>query len=372
MTFEQLKTHIKTKEILIRSIRDGRVPHAQYFQGIDGGGNLAMAIGYAQELLAGEADMFGGVDLRASRLEHPDLHIVFPMVQSVDKTCDSLVSEFREAYVKDPYLSYAQWVNQRDEKSKRAIISKHEAESITKKLTLRSFEGGFKVLLIWMPELMNLDCANKLLKLIEEPPSESAIIMVGNDIEGLLPTIRSRTQLVPLPPLSSDEVYAHLKESRTAEPEGILQNAAICAEGSIAKAIDSLQESGESYDAQIISWARLCYQRKVPEVMQWTDSMAGEGREGVVLMLKSTLDIFRMAFRKNHVDQSFGSSPATETFTSKFAPFVHDKNVGELMNLIDTCITDISRNGNSRIILLDASFAMMKLLRAPKAEQKTS
>lgn len=365
MTFEDLKTHTHVKEILNTTLKEGRVPHAQFFQGTDGGGNLAMAVAYAQELLSGEADMFGGQDQRASRLEHPDLHIVFPMVQSVDKTCDSLVGEFREAYQANPYLSYSSWLNQRDERSKKAIISKHEAESIGKKLTLRSFEGGWKVLLIWMPELMNLDCANKLLKLIEEPPSDSAIIMVGTDMENLLPTIRSRTQLVPFPPLTNQEVYDHLVQNRSEDP-ALLKEAADIAEGSIGNAIEGLQEEAIGHEKEIMAWLRLCYQRKVPEVMQWTDSIATEGREGVLQMLRETLDIFRSAFLKNHIAGELNSASDLETFTTRFSPFVHDGNVSQLSELVDQAMADVARNGNVRIILLDISFSMMRILRVPK------
>jgi len=369
--FETLPNHKAIQQVLSRGIDTGRVAHAQYFQGVDGGGALPLAVAYSQALLAGEVDMFGGVDTRAARLEHPDLHIVFPMVQSVDKTCDALVQEFREAYRNEPYLSYERWKRLRDEKSKKAIISKHEAESVAKKLSLRSFEGGRKILLIWMPELMNQDCANKMLKLIEEPPQGSVILMVGTDASVLLPTIRSRVQLVPLAPLTSVEVQAILSPRGLAAADK-LGRACDIAGGSVGAAIDALQEEPDLDGGHLMAWMRLCYQRKVPEVMAWSDARSAEGREEVLRLLKGSLDIFRMAFRKNFIEEQQAPSEELETFTSRFSPYVHMRNAPGILQVTSDAIQDIERNGNARIILLDMSFKMIKLIRMPREEPQAS
>ncbi|NND94816.1 MAG: hypothetical protein HKN45_08105 [Flavobacteriales bacterium] len=345
----------------------GRIPHAQYIQTIDGGGGLSIAIAYAQEILGGEADMFGGLDLRASRLEHPDLHMVIPMVQTVDKTCDSSINSFREYYLANPFTSYKQWLQYKGERNKKAIISKHEAQAVTKKLSLRSFEGGYKVLVMWMAELMNLDCANKLLKLVEEPPDRTVIIMVGNDSQKLLPTIRSRTQVLKLRPLNQQEIKATLKETLRVE-EGDLTRAVIDSEGSISQALDLLKEDENQDDEHVKQWMRLCYQRKVVETMAWCDNIASLGRESTISVLQSTLEIFRLAFRMNYVLGSQTVASDKEEFTKKFSPFIHASNAPALMEETEKAITDIQRNGNARIVLLDLSFKVMREIRKPKEQ----
>jgi DNA polymerase-3 subunit delta' len=367
MTFEQLCIHQDTIQRLEKSVSESRIPHAQYIQTVDGGGGLPIAVAYAQSILSPQADMFGGVDTRASRLEHPDLHVVFPMVQSVDKTCDSLMGVFREYYAENPYTSYEQWLRFRGEKNKKAIISKHEAESVTKKLSLRSFEAGHKVLLIWMAELMNADCANKLLKLIEEPPEGSVILMVGNDSDRLLPTIRSRTQVLKLRPLENNEIQASLRKSVQATDDE-LASAVVDCEGSIARAIELLDVDESPAADQVMTWLRLCYQRKVLDTMSWSDGLAAQGREEALMVLKAALDVFREAFRKNYLTVSSNSNADLGRFTDKFSPFIHPGNAPQLMEETSIAIRDIERNGNVRIVLLDLSFKVMKLIRAPRPE----
>jgi DNA polymerase-3 subunit delta' len=362
MTFEELSIHQDIKSVLTQSAKTGRIAHGQYFESVDGGGALPMAVAYAQAILGGAPDMFGGVDDRAARLEHPDLHIIFPMVQSVDKTCDSRVDEFRQAYRANPYLSYTQWLLTRDEKSKKAIISKHEAENMAKKLSLRSFEGGYKILLIWMAELMNSEAANKLLKLIEEPPERTLILMVGTDSLRLLPTIRSRVQVLSFPPLSAQEIEGVISK-RSEEDESAQRYAALHAEGSIAKAMDDLGLKDDRHVEAIMDWLRLGYQRKVVDVMGWCDSQVIEGREEIIRLLIAAQEVFRASFRKNYVSDPREREDALAIFTKRFAPFIHARNAMSLMEHTDKAIADIERNGNARIVLLDYSFHVIKLLR---------
>jgi len=362
MTFEELSIHQNIQSVLIQSAETGRIAHGQYFESVDGGGALPMAVAYAQAILGGEPDMFGGVDDRAARLEHPDLHIIFPMVQSVDKTCDSVVDEFRQEYKANPYLSYKQWLIARGEKAKKAIISKHEAENMAKKLSLRSFEGGYKILLIWMAELMNSDAANKLLKLIEEPPERTLILMVGTDSLRLLPTIRSRVQVLSFPPLTALEIEGVISK-RSEEDESTQRYAALHAEGSIAKALDDLGIKDDLQVEAIMHWLRLSYQRKVIDVMTWCDSQVTEGREEVVRLLGTAQEVFRAAFRKNYLADTSERQDALAIFTQRFAPFIHAHNALTLMECTDKAIADLERNGNARIVLLDYSFQVIKLLR---------
>jgi DNA polymerase-3 subunit delta' len=367
MTLAELPIHKDLCSRLIRTVKEGRVAHGQYLQIEDGAGGLALALAYAQEILAGEPDMFGGVDTRASRLEHPDLHMIFPMVQAVDKTCDSSLEELRSALKLDSYLAYSQWLRIRGEKSKKAIISKHEAESVNKKLSLRSFEGGAKILIVWMAELMNQDCANKMLKLIEEPPVGSVIIMIGSDASRLLPTIRSRVQVTVADRLSVQEVAQALAQSLPATPESMLK-AAAHAEGSIALAKDELQQEHSNQKPIIYDWLRLAYSRKVPEIMTWCDARAAGGKEELIQLIVEASSVIRIAFRKNYIEELSSGDDELDTFTSRFSPFVHDDNVSMLMEILDTAVGDLERNGNPRIVLLDTTYKLIRIIRLPRNE----
>ncbi len=362
MIFEDLRIHKAIQTVLLRSVDTGRIAHAQYFESVDGGGALPMAVAYAQAILSGEPDMFGGVDDRASRLEHPDLHVIFPMVQSIDKTCDSAVQEFRQAFKDNPYMSYDQWIRSRDEKSKKAIISKHEAESMSKKLSLRSFEGGYKILLIWMAELMNSDAANKLLKLVEEPPDSTVILMVGTNAQRLLPTIRSRVQVITFPPLTALEIEGVIKEYSDEDDQAIHESA-LHAEGSIARAMDELGAKDERHEMAIVDLMRFGYQRKVVEVMGWCERQVAEGKEENIRMLSTAQEVFLSAFRKNYLKDTTERQDSFAMFTTRFAPFIHAQNALGLMECTDKAIADLERNGNPRIVLLDYSFQVIKLLR---------
>jgi DNA polymerase-3 subunit delta' len=369
MTFENLNMHQDVQRALKEGLSSGRVPHAQFFLGIDGGGNLPMAVAYAHALLNDNPnDLFGEGDTRASRLEHPDLHIIFPVVQSASqKTCDRLLNDFREAYQANPFMSYRQWQESRGEEQKKAIISKSEADSIAQKLSLKSYEGGRKVLLLWMPELMNDTCANKLLKLIEEPPQDTVLILVGTEKDALLPTIQSRIQEVPFRPLKADEIFNVLSEYR-AEDEAWLMEVSEQAEGSLAYAISLLTEGIEDQSPLIIEWMRLCYARRVPDIMGWCDSRVKEGREPTLRLLEGCLDIFRMAFRRNFIEESLASDEEVDTFTQKFSPYIHIGNAEGLMEAVEKAHADIARFGNARIVLLDLSFQVMRLLRISVTE----
>jgi DNA polymerase-3 subunit delta' len=370
MDFSNLPVYRDIQTSLTDNAKSGRVPHAQFFLGQDGSGNLPLAIAYANELLTGEADMFGGKDDRASRLEHPDIHVVFPMVQSMDKTSESLIPRFREAYKNDPFMTFETWMDLVNDSGKSALISKHESENIIKKLSLKAYEGGKKVMVIWMPEMMNIACANKLLKLIEEPPPGSVLLLVGADFDAMLPTIRSRVQLVKLKPVKDSELVSFLESRVTGLDHEVAQTAVRRAEGNLSQALSIARGDSKdnSLEVQIQDWMRLCYKRSVIEFMKWIDSVAKEGKEYQKQLLSTALEIFRMAFRKNYVTMPVRSDDMLEVFTQKFSPFVNQANATELLEFFDKAYQDIDRNGNARIIFTDLSFKVTKALRNPVSE----
>jgi len=258
-----------------------------------------------------------------------------------------------------------------DESGKSSIISKHESEQIVKKLSLKAYEGGKKVMIIWMPEMMNITCANKLLKLIEEPPQDSVILLVGADYESMLPTIRSRVQLLKFKPLPDAEMHT-LIQSR--QPGLEAERMALIirrSEGNLSTAIQML-EGGESEEdglqLSIQDWMRLCYKIQVIDFMQWVDVVAKKGRDTQKQLLQTAMEIFRMAFRKNFITIPDNNSDKLEVFTKRFAPFVNENNAPDLLEIFDQAYRDIDRNGNPRIIFTDLSFKVAKALRNPAAQ----
>ena len=201
---EYLKKHLKI------SAENGRIPHAQLFVGKEGSGALPMAIAYAQFLLCNFSDNVEICDLKCEKLQHPDLHFAFP-VTSNEKVKKHPVSslfleEWRSFVATQPYGNLFNWLQHIGVEKKQGIIGVDEAEEIVKKLTLKSYEGGFKVMIIWMAEKMNIAAANKLLKLIEEPPQKTVFILVTENEEQLINTIRSRCQALHFPALSDQDI----------------------------------------------------------------------------------------------------------------------------------------------------------------------
>ena len=221
----QLSSIIGQEEVALRlakNTRQNRVSHAQLFLGKAGYGGLPLALAYAQYLLCqapGEADSCGKCPscLKCQKLQHPDLHFSFPTVLSVAEKSDELLSEWRELINQTPYFNLNQWVMRTDEKGRKPIIGTVESNEIIKKLSLKSFEGGYKILLMWMAEEMNTSCANKLLKILEEPPEKTIFILLCERIDHVLPTIISRTQLVTLNAIPNEKNCTKINERITRE-----------------------------------------------------------------------------------------------------------------------------------------------------------
>jgi DNA polymerase-3 subunit delta' len=271
MKFEDFSFHKDLITNLKTSIEDGRIAHAQYFQGSDGSANLALAIAYAHEVMSGgKTDMFGGMDDRVSRLTHPDLHIVFPVIQGKEKTSDHLLVEFKENYLSNPYMLYNHWLDVMGSLNKTPIISVSESEAIYKKLSLKSYEGGYKTLIVWQAEKMNEGCSNKMLKLIEEPPEGTLIILVGSDFNAMLPTIKSRVQKVEIKPLKNLEVKEFLV-SKGVDNQSVMDYV-MESKGSLGLALQlSDMESDDALLDSFRDLMRIAFQKNVPAAIKWVD-----------------------------------------------------------------------------------------------------
>lgn len=365
---DHIKNHLKS------TTENGRIPHAQLFVGKEGFGTLPMAIAYAQYLLCATSNDEDSCRVKCEKLTHPDLHFVFP-VTSNDKVKKHPVSDlFLEdwrAFVKEqPYGSLYNWLQFIGVENKQGLIGVDEAENIVKSLKLKSYEGGFKVMIIWMAEKMNMSAANKLLKLIEEPPEKTLFILCTEDEEQIINTIKSRCQTIHFLALSEEEIAQSLIINEHIS-ESAAYKIAHQTEGNYNKALHLLvhDSSDTIFEQWFITWVRTAFRAKgnatvIQQLISWSDEIAKSGRETQKRFLHYCLQFFRQAMLLNYNSEAIVFlETETEGFDlKKFAPFVHSGNVLEISNEISSAIYHIERNGSAKIILLDLSIKLTRLL----------
>lgn len=379
MLFSDIINQEKVKKQLIKAVNNGRVPHAQLFVAPEGTGGLPLAIAYAQYLLCkntnGENNTGSSAcNQKCNKLAHPDLHFAFPVATTaqVNKhaVSDLFLEEWRTFIATRPYGSLSDWYRFLNIENKQGKIGVEEAEAIVKKLALKSYEGGYKVLIIWMAEKLNTPAANKLLKLIEEPPDNTVILLVVEQVEQLIGTIVSRCQQIFLQPLGDQHIMAALTDK-----EGLLENRAMAiaqrADGSYNKALQLVKNTGTEaqFEQWFIKWVRTAFKSKgnaaaIQGLIQWSETIAGKGRETQKIFLDYCLSFFRQALLHN-----YGANPLvyleteTENFQlAKFAPFIHSANILQINQELNDAIYHIERNGNAKVILLDLSIKLTRLL----------
>ena len=370
---EHLKNH------LTQSVDNGRIPHAQLFVGPEGCGALPMAIAYAQYILCGNinGDNTTGnesCNIKFKSFSHPDLHFAFPVTTS-DKAKSHPVSshyleEWRQLLKEQPYGNLFEWYKLLGVDNKQGQIGVDEAQDIVKALALKSYEGGYKVMLIWMAEKMNTACANKLLKLIEEPPNKTVFILIAEDEEQIINTIRSRCQVLHFPPLAEEVIKNGLIKQYGLE-SSVATKIAHQANGNYNKACDLVYQDSEDiqFETWFIFWIRSAFKAKgnkaaIHDLISWSDDISKTGRETQKQFLNFCLDFFRQALLKNYnANELVFLEPKTEKFKlENFAPFVHGNNIMEISDELQDAIYHIERNGNSKIILTDLSIKLTRLL----------
>lgn len=362
------------------SARNGRIPHAQLFVGKNGYGTLATAVAYAQFLLSEFSEYPEISDVKAEKLQHPDLHFAFPVTtnETIKKhpVSDLFLTEWRQFIREQPYGDLFRWLQYIGVENKQGLIGVDEAQEIVKKLQLKSYEGGFKVMIIWMAEKMNLAAANKLLKLIEEPPSKTVFLLVTENEEQIINTIRSRCQLLHFPALSEQDITKGLM-MREAVSENVAAKIAHQAEGDYNRAIHLLHEDSDDliFEQWFIAWVRTAFKAKgnaavVQQLVAWADTIAGKGRETQKQFLSYCLQFFRQSLLLNYQNPDWVFlEPQTPNFDlEKFAPFIHADNILEIQKELEDALYHIERNANAKIVLTDLSMKLTRLLH--KKEEK--
>ncbi len=371
------------KKHLTHSADSGRIPHAQLFVGPEGSGTLPAALAYAQYILcknSGGENQGGNesCNLKCRAITHPDLHFAFP-VATTDSVkshavSDHFLTEWRQFLKEDPYGSLFDWYRYLGIEKKQGQIGVDEAMDIVKKLSLKSFEGGYKIMIIWMAERMNTAASNKLLKLIEEPPKQTIFLLIAEDEEQILQTIRSRCQLLHFPPLPEEAIAQALVDRGVAREEA--SHLAHESNGNFNKALELMNKDSEEliFERWFVQWVRSAFQAKgkkgaIHELILWSEEVARTGRETQKNFLKYCMAVFRQAMLVNYNAESLAYMRIhVDGFQfDKFARFVHENNVVRIMDELEKAIYHVERNGNSKIILTDLSIKLTRLLHKPAA-----
>ena len=369
--------HIKNH--LTTTADNGRIPHAQLFVGSAGSGTLPMAIAYAQYVLckntAAENDTgHASCNTKMNRLSHPDLHFAFPVANN-DKIKKNPVSanfleEWRQFVEKEAYGSLYDWYQKLGIENKQGKIGVDEAQDIVKALSLKSYEGGYKVMIIWMADKMNISCANKLLKLIEEPPKDTLFILITEEEEDIIQTIRSRCQVLHFPPLNEAVIAEGLVAKEQCEQSKAL-TIAHRANGNYTNALHIFKNNSgdEQFEEWFINWVRSAFKAKgnktaIADLISWSEMIAATGRESQKKFLLYCIDFFRQALLQNYkANDLVFMEPQTKGFKMKnFAPFVNGNNIIGITKELEDAFYHIERNGNAKIILTDLSIRLTRLL----------
>ncbi|HYG51262.1 MAG TPA: DNA polymerase III subunit [Flavobacteriales bacterium] len=370
MLFSQIIGQEAVKNRLVRSVHEGRVSHAQLFLGPEGSGSLLLAIAYAQFILCSnkqEHDACGQCPscMKVKNLSHPDLHFSFPFMASEADVSDEVIKKFRECFREFPYMNLKYWTAYHADENKQPQIGVKEAAGILNRLSLKAYEGGYKIMVIWMAEYMNAATANKLLKILEEPPEFTVFLLVCENQEGLLPTILSRTQIIKLPRLTDEDVRSFLTNVLKANVETAATIAAV-SEGNIVEAHRLLTESQDSSGNlhMFRKWMQVCYKGDVLGMLDWVDEIAAAGRENQKNFLQYGLQIYRQCVMLHYTSGELVNLIGEEReFMQKFAPFVMGQNISQIHEEFNKAFYHIERNGNGKLIFFNLSMKLMRLLK---------
>jgi DNA polymerase-3 subunit delta' len=367
------------KQRLIQSVKDGYIPHARLISGPEGVGKIALALAYARYLNCknrGEDDACGVCPscVKFNKLSHPDLHFVFP-IYKVDKkkkeVCDDYLPEWRNFVLKNPYFSFSSWLRFIDAENAQGMIYAKESDEIIRKLNLKAYESEYKIMFVWLPEKMNVICANKLLKLIEEPPVNTVFLLISENPDQVVGTIQSRTQSLPIPPIADEDLAKAIAAVSTEltgnsmSDEGIA-NLVHLSNGSYLKTLELIETSEENrkHLELFISIMRNCWRRDIKNMKAEGDNFASLGRE----RQKSFLAFAQKMIRENflyglNIPEINSLTPEEADFSVNFSPYVNEKNVIDLMDELALAERHIESNVNPRMIFFDLSMKIAVLIK---------
>jgi DNA polymerase-3 subunit delta' len=373
MLFKEIIGQKEIKDKLLRLVRDDRTPHALMLFGPEGTGKLALALAMAQYVACTnrqQEDACGTCPscIKFGKLVHPDLHFVIPVMKTGNMQSapisDDYAETWRAAFLADHYLTEGQWYEALGAENKQGMINVRESETIMRKLSFKPYESDYRMVVIWLPEKMNQPAANKLLKLIEEPPEKTLILMATEQTDRILPTILSRTQLIHVPPVSATDLRDGIMKLEVQDPQ-LVDDVVKRAHGNVSIAFRMLrQDEAEQQNFELFTeLMRLCYSRDIIRVNDWVERVAVMGRERQKQLADYSLRMLRENFILGFKQEGLTYLSAKESeFSEKFSPFIHEGNVYALADAFTEAGNHIEANGNPRIILMDLSIRIIRLL----------
>lgn len=379
MLFSEILGQDHIKNHLTKSASLGRIPHAQLFVGPEGSGTLLTAIAYAQYILCSNSDgeNSGGsaaCNLKFDSISHPDLHFIYPTVTTDEvkakpKSLD-FIKDWRQFVLETPYGGLFDWYNLLGVQNKQGEIRVDDAQEVLKSLALKSYEGGYKIMIVWMVDKMNSAASNKLLKILEEPQEKTLFLLISENEEDIIQTIRSRCQVLHFNGLSETVIAEALVEKKKIEPNSA-QKIAHQAQGNFNKALALLEEdhTENPFEQWFVVWVRAAFKAKgnaaaIKDLIEWSEKIAALGRESQKKFLHFCIEMFRQALLLNYeTKQLVYLEPKVEKFKlENFAPFVNGNNIQAIFTELSDAMYHIERNGNAKIILTDLSIKLTRLI----------
>lgn len=373
MKFSDIPAHESAKLRLRNFVESGKIPHAILIEGPIGIGKFALARAFAQYIHCenrrdGESCGECPSCIQHNAFNHIDTHFVFPVVKKNGKKAfsDDYINEWKDFLNEEPYMNFEKWLTFLGNINAQPVIYVDESEELIRKLNFTSHKAKHKIVLFWLPERMNDECANKLLKIIEEPHEDTLFIFVSNNSQQIIPTIYSRTQRIELKRLSDENIAKYLIQNYSITEQDALAVAHI-ADGNIIEAEKtiSLSKENQNFLALFIQLMRLAYQRKVKDLKQWSIDVAGLGREQEMRFLKYSQRLIRENFilNLNQTDLNY-LNHEEYLFSKNFAKFITERNVEKLITVLNNALIDISNNANSKIVLFDMAIKVILLLKS--------
>ncbi|MEZ7514904.1 DNA polymerase III subunit [Flavobacterium frigidarium] len=379
MQFSEILGQEHIKNHLTKSADSGRIPHAQLFVGPEGSGTLAMAIAYAQYILCNNQNGENNganesCNIKFQKISHPDLHFAYPTVttDTVKRSPKSIdfITDWRQFITKNPYGGLFDWYAILGVQNKQGEIRVDDAQEILKSLSLKAYEGGYKFMLVWMADKLNIAASNKLLKLLEEPPEKTIFILISENEEDIIQTIRSRCQILHFNGLTEPIIAEALINKENADPK-VAAKIAHQAQGNYNVALHLLHDDSEDqpFEQWFVTWVRAAFKAKgnaaaIQDLILWSEKIAGLGRETQKKFLEFCIEMFRQALLINYEAKSLVYfEPKVDKFKlENFAPFVNGNNIQEIFKELSDAMYHIERNGNAKIILTDLSIKLTRLI----------
>ena len=375
MNFSRIPGQKEIKAKLLRSVKEERVSHAQLFTGPEGCGSMALALAYARYISCEnrtDDDSCGTCKscVKYEKLIHPDLHFVFPVIKgkkATDPVSDNYLEEWREFVKRSPYFTLNNWMDSIEVGNAQGMIFASEASEIIKKLSLKTFESDYKIMIIWLPEKMHQATANKLLKMIEEPPEKTLFLLVSEEPDKVIPTILSRCQLVKVPSFNSSDIEKYLTDRFSIAPDKASDISRV-SNGNITRAIELCENEDSSLAnlERFKSLMRFAWKRDIVSIINWSEEISTTGREAQKNFISFSMRLLRenLMLSLNQLKNSLVSLTGEEaTFSENFHPFINQNNIYPLTEEFNLVYSHIESNGNAKIIFLDLALKVTRLIR---------